>query len=127
MRGRERKGWREGLWEEWAGGCGGCGRVAAGVWAGQRRGWRGLRAALQAPGRTIASAINHLKKVIPENLYATLMEYHSITVALLSMLSTSVPGGPVCTSDRMLGQRERLAEMMPRLKEIVLNREYLTV
>ncbi|KAH7281567.1 hypothetical protein KP509_36G053900 [Ceratopteris richardii] len=83
--------------------------------------------ALQAPGRTIASAINHLKKVIPENLYATLMEYQSVTVALLSMLSTSVPGGPDCTSDRMLGQRERLAEMMPRLKEIVLNREYLTV
>ncbi|KAI5082067.1 hypothetical protein GOP47_0001810 [Adiantum capillus-veneris] len=48
--------------------------------------------ALQAPGRTIGSAITHLKKMISEDAYAVLVEYQSATVALLSMLSTSTPG-----------------------------------
>ncbi|MCO5567536.1 hypothetical protein L7F22_021230 [Adiantum nelumboides] len=76
--------------------------------------------ALQAPGRTIGSAINHLKKMIAEDAFSALVEYQSATVAFLSMLSTSTPGGSDCTSDRMEEQRQRLISMMPRLKDIAL-------
>lgn len=76
--------------------------------------------ALQAPGRAIASAINRLQTAITENAYTTLVEYQSATVALLSMLSTSTPGGSDCTSDRIEEQREKLECSMPKLKEIVL-------
>lgn len=76
--------------------------------------------ALQAPGRAIASAIHRLQKTISENSHTILLEYQSTTVALLSMLSTSTPGGFDCTSDRIEDQREKLESSMPKLKEIVL-------
>lgn len=77
--------------------------------------------ALQAPGRTIAAAINRLQNGISNAAYTTLLEYQSATVALLSMMSTSTPGGTDCTFDRMEEKREQLESQMPKLKGIVLS------
>lgn len=75
--------------------------------------------ALQAPGRVISAAVNHLKNRISDAAYKTLLEYQSATVSLLSMISTTAPGGTNCTSDRIEDKRELLKTLMPKLKAIV--------
>lgn len=80
--------------------------------------------ALQAPGRAIAAVIKYLKNRIPDVAYTTLVEYQSATVALLSMLSTTTPGGTDCTSDRIQDKREVLETLMPNLKATVLSSQF---
>eukprot|EP01018_Ginkgo_biloba_P020703 Gb_30282 [translate_table: standard] len=76
--------------------------------------------ALQAPGRAMAVAVSCLKNRIPETAYTTLMEYHSATVTLLTMLSAGSSNEDDCTADRILSKRELLEVRMSDLKALAL-------
>ncbi|KAL9266422.1 E3 UFM1-protein ligase 1-like protein [Drosera capensis] len=45
--------------------------------------------ALQAPGRSMSVAVSHLKGQLDDAAYKILMDYHSATVMLLSLVATA--------------------------------------
>jgi hypothetical protein len=58
---------------------------------------------------------------VPEESFTTLVEYHSMTVQLLSLQAAANPEEHECTSDRALTKREVLESRMPKLKALVLS------
>ncbi|KAK9734881.1 hypothetical protein RND81_04G169200 [Saponaria officinalis] len=77
--------------------------------------------ALQAPGRAMFTAVSRLKDKLDDSAYKTLMDYHSATVALLSLMSaTSNDGEDGGASDQISAKKEFLESLMPTLKSLVL-------
>ncbi|XP_021720945.1 E3 UFM1-protein ligase 1 homolog [Chenopodium quinoa] len=76
--------------------------------------------ALQAPGRAMSIAVSRLKDKLDDSAFKTLMDYHSATVALLSILSASTNDEDDCASDRIATKKELLESLMPTLKGLVL-------
>ncbi|KAA8549721.1 hypothetical protein F0562_001261 [Nyssa sinensis] len=77
--------------------------------------------ALQAPGRAISVAVSRLKEKLDDSAYRILMDYHSATVTLLSLISAATDDEQDCTSDRTTSKRELLESLMPALKGLVLS------
>lgn len=78
--------------------------------------------ALQAPGRAMSIAVSKLKDKLDDSAYKVLIDYHSATVTLLSLMSAATDDEEGdCSSDRIMTKRELLESMMPSLKELVLS------
>ncbi|CAO2840011.1 unnamed protein product [Amaranthus hypochondriacus] len=75
--------------------------------------------ALQAPGRAMSTAVSRLKDKLDESAFKTLMDYHSATVTLLSLMSASTNEDD-CASDRITTKKELLENLIPTLKGLVL-------
>ncbi|XP_010685858.2 E3 UFM1-protein ligase 1 homolog isoform X2 [Beta vulgaris subsp. vulgaris] len=76
--------------------------------------------ALQAPGRAMAIAVSRLKDKLDDSAFKTLMDYHSATVTLLSLMSASTNDEDDCASDRITAKKELLESLMPTLKGLVV-------
>jgi hypothetical protein len=76
--------------------------------------------ALQAPGRAISVAVSRLKDKLDESSHKILLDYHSATVTLLSLMSAATGDEDDCSSDRITSKRELLESLMPTLKGLVL-------
>ncbi|GAB2235075.1 hypothetical protein Droror1_Dr00004355 [Drosera rotundifolia] len=76
--------------------------------------------ALQAPGRAMSVAVSHLKGKLDDAAYKILMDYHSATVMLLSLMAAATGDDEDCSADRIMTQREILEGLMPSLKGLVL-------
>ncbi|XP_074302186.1 E3 UFM1-protein ligase 1 homolog isoform X1 [Silene latifolia] len=76
--------------------------------------------ALQAPGRAMFTAVSRLKDKLDDSAYKTLMDYHSATVALLSLMSAPSNDEKGGSADQISSKKEFLESLMPTLKSLVL-------
>ncbi|KAH9624383.1 hypothetical protein KSS87_011894 [Heliosperma pusillum] len=76
--------------------------------------------ALQAPGRAMFTAVSRLKDKLDDSAYKTLMDYHSATVALLSLMSAPSNDEEGGAADQISSKKEFLESLMPTLKRLVL-------